>query len=183
MTGKSLPGSGPGSSYSRMLLRQHPWLSGLLQEGETLIAFSYREPETLPGISLLFVGVAALGDFALHPEAFGGMLPGAFVILAGALLSAGGVWAVCFAKRSYTLVTSRRILYQKINLLGRPGKTVCIPRGQVRSARYLKSMVMYRGAGSSGSVLLVLQNEQNGGRLLIPGMQDGENIFDALRER
>lgn len=96
----------------------------------------------------------------------------------GAALFYGGLWAICFAKRSYILVTSERVLHQKTNWIGQPGKEVSISRNEIRRVRFLKSTVMYRVGRSDGGIALEMKN---GRTVFISSVLHGENIFDALR--
>lgn len=162
--------------YSQMLLRQHPWLRERMEGGEYPTAISYRKPETLSGAALLFIGGFAVVDTL--GNAFGGLWQSLLVILLGAGAIYGGVWTLWFAKRSYVLVTSQRVVYQKVDPLGRPGKVICIPREEIQRARFLKSTVMYRVGRSDGGISISLTN---GKTILIPSLRDAENILGALR--
>ena len=161
-----------------MLLRQHPWIGGLLREEEYPVAISYRKPENLFGGSLLFVGCFVFLDTLLHLRAFGGIFPALALLLAGIAAAYGGVWAIFFAKRSYVLVTSERLVYQKINLFGQPGRQISLPRSEIQRVRFLKSTVMYRISRSDGGISVATKN---GTTLLIPSVRDAETILGALR--
>ena len=168
----------PEQYYSEMLLRQYPWLKDKLKNEEFPITFSHRKPETLLGLSLVFIGLFVVFDTLFHMASFGNAL---FVILSvfiGAALFYGGLWAICFAKRSYILVTSERVLHQKTNWIGQPGKEVSISRNEIRRVRFLKSTVMYRVGRSDGGIALEMKN---GRTVFISSVLHGENIFDALR--
>ena len=168
----------PEQYYSEMLLRQYPWLKDKLKNEEYPIAFSHRKPETLLGLSLVFIGLFVVFDTLFHTASFGNAL---FVILSvfiGAALFYGGLWAICFAKRSYILVTSERVLHQKTNWIGQPGKEVSISRNEIRRVRFLKSTVMYRVGRSDGGIAIEMKN---GRTVFISSVLHGENIFDALR--
>ena len=175
---RSAPQKGPEHYYSQMLLRQYPWLREKLRNGEFPLALSYKKPETLLGFSLVFIGSFLVLDTLFHLTAFGGVLPGLVALLTGAALLYGGLWALCFAKRSYLLVTSERVLYQKIDLLGRPGKTVVLPRSEIKRARFLKSTVLYRAGRGDGAISLEMKN---GTSVFIASVRQGENILGALR--
>lgn len=164
--------------YSEMLLRQHPWLKDALEEEEYPIAFSYRKPENLLGLSLIFIGSFAVIDTLVHLTALDSIGVGILIILAGAALLYGGFWAIYFAKRSYVLVTAERVLYQKINLIGRPGKTVSIPRSEIKRARFLKSTVMYLAKRGDGGISILMKN---GKTVFISSVVSGENILGALQ--
>lgn len=170
--------SAPESAYSKMLLRQNPWLEGVLQEDELPMALSFRTPEWLFGSSLIFIGGFMFLDVLLHPASFGS-IPLAFLLgLLGAALAYSGLWAILFAKRSYVLVTSRRIVYQKISFLGKPGKQISIPRSDIQRIRFLKSTVMYRIRRSDGGIAILLKN---GKTVLISSLRNAENILGAVR--
>lgn len=170
--------AGPADSYARMLLRQHPWLQEILAEGEVPIALSYRRPERLFGASLLFIGCFSAAEALLHPGAFGGALPGVMLFLAGAALACAGVWAIWFARRSCLVVTSERVLYQRVGLFGRPRKPLIIPRSEIRRARFFKSTVMYRVRRSDGGIAITTKS---GGTVFIASLRDAENILGALQ--
>lgn len=170
--------TGTGRYYSGMLLRQHPWLKERLQGEEYPVAFSYRKPELAAGISLAFIGGFAILDALFHLPAFGIAWIGLLVMAGGAALLYGGVWALCFAGRAYLLVTSERVVYQKVDLLGRPGRQISIPRGEIRRVRFLKSTVMYRMGRSDGGIAMLLKN---GRTVSVSNVRDAENIFGALR--
>lgn len=170
--------SRPERYYSEMLLRQYPWLKDKLEGEEYPTAFSFRKPEKLLGVSLIFIGAFVVIDTLLHPAAFGSMLPALFLLLAGGVLLYGGLWAVCFAKRSYVLVTSKRVVYQKIALTGRPGKADAVPRSEIKRVRFLKSTVMYRAGRGDGGISLELKN---GATIFISSVLQGEDVFAALR--
>lgn len=164
--------------YSQMLLRQHPWLKGQLKGTEYPVAISYRKPENLFGTALVFIGGFTAVDALLHVEAFGGIWPVLALILAGILMVYGGAWVLCFAKRSYVLVTSERIVYQKTDLLGRPGKVISVPRSEIQGARFLKSTVMFRAARNDGGISIAMKD---GKTILISSLKEAENILGALR--
>ena len=168
----------PGRYYSEMLLRQMPWLKDILKEEEYPIAFSYRRPERLFAVSLLFIGAFIAADALFHPSAFG--TPGIFllILLIGMLLLYGGFWSMILSRRSYVLVTSGRVIYQKTNLFGRPGKTLVMLRSQIKRARFFKSTVMYWTGRRDGSIAIQLREGQT---FVIPSLQNGENILAALR--
>lgn len=174
----SAPQEDSGLYYSKMLLRQNPWLEELLKEGEAPVAISYRKPENLFGGSLLFIGCFVFLDTLLHLSAFGGAFPALALLLAGIAAAYVGVWAILFAKRSYVLVTSERLVYQKINLLGRPGRQISLPRSEIQRVRFLKSTVMYRINRSDGGISVAAKD---GSTLLIPSVRDAETILGALR--
>lgn len=171
------PQGRPGRNYSEMLLRQHPWLKDQLSGAEYPVAISYRKPETLFGAALVFIGCFVVLDTLFHLDAFGGVLQGLLLVLAGTVTIYSGVWALFFVKRSYVLVTSERMVYQKINLLGQPGKAICVPRSQIQRARFLKSTVMYRVKRNDGGISIVLKN---GKTILISSVRDAESILGAL---
>ena len=76
------------------------------------------------------------------------------------------------------MVTSERVLHQKTNWIGQPGKEVSISRNEIRRVRFLKSTVMYRVGRSDGGIALEMKN---GRTVFISSVLHGENIFDALR--
>lgn len=164
--------------YSEMLLRQYPWLKGKMEEGEHPVAISYRKPDYLRGLSLAFIGLLVIVDTALHLTAYGGILPGTGIILVGTVLLWVGVWFLFFAKRSFILVTSERVLHQTINWMGKPGKERSIPRSQIKNVRLLKRTVMYRGGRSDGDISIELQS---GRHLIVSSVHHGKNILDALQ--
>lgn len=130
------------------------------------------------GFLLCLSDLFVVFDTLFHTASFGNAL---FVILSvfiGAALFYGGLWAICFAKRSYILVTSERVLHQKTNWIGQPGKEVSISRNEIRRVRFLKSTVMYRVGRSDGGIALEMKN---GRTVFISSVLHGENIFDALR--
>ena len=178
MEEKKEPQSRPECSYSAMLLRQSPWLKDNLKTEEYPIAFSYRKPENLLGFSVAFIGLFVAIDALLHPAAFGNVLYGVLAALIGAALLYGGLWAICFAKRSYILVTSERVVHQKINLFGQPGKTISILRSEIARVRFLKSTVMYRARRSDGGISIEMKT---GKTIFVSSVRNGETIFDALR--
>ena len=141
----------PEQYYSEMLLRQYPWLKDKLKNEEYPITFSHRKPETLLGLSLVFIGLFVVFDTLFHMASFGNAL---FVIL------------------------SVRVLHQKTNWIGQPGKEVSISRNEIRRVRFLKSTVMYRVGRSDGGIALEMKN---GRTVFISSVLHGENIFDALR--
>ena len=161
-----------------MLLRQYPWLKDKLKNEEYPIAFSHRKPETLLGLSLVFIGLFVIVDTLFHTASFGNALLVILSVFIGAALFYGGLWAICFAKRSYILVTSERVLHQKTNWIGRSGKEVSISRNEIRRVRFLKSTVMYRVGRSDGGIALEMKN---GRTVFISSVLHGENIFEALR--
>lgn len=165
-----------GRSHCEMLLRQYPWLNDRLEGEEIPIALSHRKPERLFGGALLFIGGFALVDTLLHLSAFG-VLSSLMILLVGTAMAYAGIWVLCFASRGYVLVTSRRVVYQKVDLLGRPGKALSISRGEILRARFMKSTVMYRADRSDGGVCLSLKN---GKTLVLPSLCDAETILDAL---
>ncbi len=168
----------PELSYSKMLLRQNPWLKTILQKEETPIALSFRAPEWLFGCCLIFIGSFTILDILLHPRAFGNILLTLLLILLGAAVNYSGLWTILFSKRSYVLVTSQRIVYQKVNLLGRQGKQLSILRGDIQRVRFLKSTVMYRIRRSDGGIAILLKN---GKTVFISNLRDAENILGAMR--
>lgn len=172
------PQNRAGRYYSEMLLRQHPWLNGKLESGEYPIAFSYIKPANLLGLSLVFIGSFVVIDTLFHLTAFGSVFFSLLAILVGAALGYGGFWAIYFAKRAYVLVSPERVVHQKIDLIGRPGKAVSIPRREISRVRFLKSTVMYRAGRSDGGILIEMKN---GKTVLFSRVLDGENIFGALR--
>lgn len=172
--------NGSRNAYAAMLLRQYPWLRGRLREAEVPVAISWRKPETLFGISLLFIGAFTAADMLLHLGAFGSVWVGLLLAAAGLALAYGGVWALFFAGRAYVLVTSERVIYQKAGPLGRGGKSVAMARAEIRRARLLKSTVMYRILREDGGIALTTRD---GHTLFIPSVRDGEAILDALREK
>lgn len=169
---------GSARYYSEMLLRQHPWLRGVLQGQEYPIAFSYRKPENLLGLSLAFVGMFVVTDTVLHLTRFDSILLGALFMLVGCILLYAAFWAMCFAKRAYILVTSERVVYQKMNLLGKPGRAIAVARNDISRVRFLKSTVMYRMGRHDGGISIQMKN---GRSIFVSGVCDGENIFGALR--
>lgn len=166
-----------GRFYAEMLLRQHPWLKEHLTEQELPLAFSYRKPETLTGISLLFIGAVGTVDTLLHFTGLGGILPGVLLLLACAVSGYAGIWFLRFARRSYVLVTSEKVVYRKTDFLGRPGKTVLIPRSRIKRVRLLKSTVMYRGAQGDGVISITMEN---GKTAALPRLTDGEAVLGAF---
>lgn len=178
MEKKTTPQSRPERYYSEMLLRQNPWLKDLLEGEEYPVALSYRKPEKLFGITLLFIGCCVALDTLLHLKAFGGVFPGFLLTLAGAVMIYGGVWTLFLAKRSYILVTSERVVYQKINLLGQPDKVISIPRSEIKRVKFLKSTVMYRITRSDGGISIAMKG---GKTIFISSVRDAETILGALR--
>lgn len=168
----------PESAYSKMLLRQNPWLEGVLQEDELPMALSFRTSEWLFGSSFIFIGGFMFLDVLLHPTSFGSIPLALLLGLLGATLAYSGLWAILFAKRSYVLVTSRRIVYQKISFLGKPGKQISIPHSDIQRIRFLKSTVMYRIRRSDGGIAILLKN---GKTVLISSLRNAENILGAVR--
>lgn len=164
--------------YSDMLLRQYPWLKNQMADAEYPVSLSFRKPELLFGSSALFVGCFILLDTLLHMKAFGGLFPGLLLILIGSAMIYAGVWAIFFVKKGYVFVTSQRIEYQKVDLLGRPGKTLILPRSEIQSARFLKGTVMYFIKRCDGDISITTKS---GKTILIPGVRDAENILGALR--
>ena len=167
----------PASHFSNMLLRQFPWIRKHLQPGEFPLALSYQKAEILPGVSLLLIGAVVLLDSLLHPAAFGHPLLVVPVVLAGAVLLYSGIWLLLFAKRTYVLVTSHRLIYQKMDLLGKPGRSITILRSDIKRASFLKSTVMYLIRRGDGAVSLTLQS---GKTYLLPNLVEGERICSAL---
>ena len=175
---KRAPQGAAEHAYAEMLLRQHPWLRDELSEGESPEAFSYRKPESLTGVFLTGIGLFVIADTLLHLSAFGGVLTGALIALAGAAIFYGGIWILRFAGRAWVLVTPERLLYRHIDLFGKPGRTLTIPRAEIRSARFLKSTVMYRITRSDGEILVT---RKSGKTVLLPVLRDGEAVLEALR--
>lgn len=161
-----------------MLLRQYPWLKNQMADAEYPISLSFRKPELLFGSAVLFVGCFILLDTLLHLKFFGGLFPGLLLILIGSAMIYAGVWALCFVKKGYVFVTSQRIAYQKVDLLGRPGKILTLPRSEIQSARFLKGTVMYFIKRSDGDISITTKS---GKTILISGVRDAENILGALR--
>lgn len=168
----------PDFFYSEMLLRQHPWLKNQLEEEEYPIAVSYRKPEKLFGFSLLLIGCVIMLDPVFHVNSFGGIFPVLLLVLLGAAIIYIGAWSLFFSKRSYVLVTSERLIWQKINLLGQPGKRISIPRTEIQRARFLKSTVMFRINRSDGDISI---STNDGKTIVIPSVLEAENILGALR--
>lgn len=168
----------PEHYYSEMLLRQYPWLKKQMGIGEYPISLSFRKPELPFGTAILFIGCFILLDTLLHLKAFGGPFLSLLLILIGVSMIYAGVWALCFVKKAYIFVTKQRIVYQKVNLLGRPGKVLTLPRSEIQGVRFLKSTVMYFIKRSDGDISITTKS---GKTILIPGVRDAENILGALR--
>lgn len=179
MVEKNEPQSSSEHYYSEMLLRQNPWLKDKLEGEEYPIAFSYGKPENPLGLSLIFIGSFVVIDMLLHLPAPGSVWFAIPAIFAGAALIYGGFWTIHFAKRAYILVTSKRVVYQKINLAGRPGRTISIPRSEIKRVRFLKSTVMYRVKRGDGGISI---STKNGKTIFISSVLNGENVLGALRQ-
>lgn len=164
--------------YSDMLLRQNPWMKDKLEEGEYPSFISYRTPEKLLGGSLIFIGTFAAIDTLLHLSAFGNILVGIAVALSGVMLLYGGFWAVYFTRRSYMLVTSKRVIYQKINIFGGSGKEYRILRSDIKRVRFYKSTVMYRVRRGDGGISILMNN---GKSIFISSVEKAEIIIESLR--
>lgn len=167
-----------GQSYSDMILRQNPWMKDKLEEGEYPCFLSYRTPEKLLGGSLMFIGAFAAINTLLHLSAFGNLLVGIVVALAGVILLYGGFWEIYFARCSYILVTSKRIIYQKINIFGGYGKEYRLLRSDIKRVRFFKSTVMYRVRRDDGGVSILMNN---GKSIFISSVEKAESIIESLR--
>ena len=167
-----------GHYYSQMLLRQHPWLSSILKESELPVALSYRKPEKPLGFALLFIGCFVVLEALLHPVAFGGMFPRLILIFIGAIMIYTAFWALHLVTRSYVLVTTERLIYQKASFLRKPGKMIILPRYDIQQVRFLKGTVMYYAKRSDGDILVITRNRKS---ILISGVRDAENILESLR--
>lgn len=150
-------------------------LEHLLHPQEEVIELSERRPRLPTGIACMVVGIPLLID-PLHQM----FATPAFVaeFLLGLLLLYLGVRLTILSRRAYLAVTNERVLYRAIDLLGRRGRTLSIPLEEITGARLCKTATMYRQR-YAGEILLTLRNHK---RRLLPSLQNGQFILDAIRE-
>lgn len=167
------------TKYSEdLIIRQHAWLKEKLRDSESVREFSYRKSALLAGISFIFIGVVTLLDMCTN--FFSRSI---FILLAslGAslILLYIGFWLVQCTKKEYVFVTTQRLVYQKVNILGRYGREISIPLSDISKARLYKSTVMFRAKSISGDIVLTLKN---GKKQLISNLNAGEHILEAIKK-
>ena len=166
--------------HSSMLLRQYPWIKDILADKDMPIALSFRKPQLLFGVSLIFIGSVLLIDALIHLLPFSNILFYMLTGFLGILAFYRGIWELKFARRSYILVTKNNVIYQMISFTGKIGNTVTISRADIKYAHLLKSTVMYLIRRSDGSICLSLKN---GKKVFIDNIGDGESICEAIQWR
>ena len=165
------------AAYSDMLVRQHPFIRELLRADERPIAFSYRNAEVFHGVFILLLGVFCALDPVIQFAGFPAWAAAAAALIGAALIWLG-VWLIWFRKRSYVLVTTRRVLCRGVNPFGKPGRLREIDRADIQRVRWLKSTVMYRIGRKDGAIALTLKN---GGSVVLSGVREAETVFTSIR--
>ena len=163
-----------------MLLRQYPWIKDMLADKDMPIALSFRKPQLLFGVSLIFIGSVLLIDALIHLLPFSNTLFYITTGFIGTLALYRGIWELKFSRRSYILVTKNNVIYQKISLIGKSGNIINISRSDIKRAHLLKSTVMYLIRRSDGSICLSLKD---GKKIFIDNIRDGETICEAVQRR
>ena len=166
--------------HSDMLLRQYPWIKDMLADKDMPIALSFRKPQLLFGVSLIFIGSVLLIDALIHLLPFSNTLFYITTGFIGTLALYRGIWELKFSRRSYILVTKNNVIYQKISLIGKSGNIINISRSDIKRAHLLKSTVMYLIRRSDGSICLSLKD---GKKIFIDNIRDGETICEAVQRR
>lgn len=166
--------------HSGMLLRQYPWIKDMLADKDMPIALSFRKPQLLFGVSLIFIGSVLLIDALINLLPFSNTFFYIATGFLGTLALYRGIWELKFSRRSYILVTKDNVIYQKISLTGKIGNTITISRSDIKRAHLLKSTVMYLIRRSDGSICLSLKN---GKKVFIDNIKDGETICEAVQWR
>ena len=97
-----------------MLLRQYPWIKDILADKDMPIALSFRKPQLLFGVSLIFIGSVLLIDALIHLLPFSNILFYMITCFLGILAFYRGIWELKFARRSYVLVTKNNVIYSAV---------------------------------------------------------------------
>ena len=146
-----------------------------LNETECIVEYSERKPRLVTGISLFVVGAPAVWEPVVR-----GFFSAALVaeFLFGLLLVYLSVWTLILCGREYVCVTNQRVLYRKVNALGKRGKVLRFPLDNITEARLCKISVMYRKR-HSGEILLTFGNRK---QCNLPFLQNGQYVLDAIWE-
>jgi len=148
----------------------------LLNPGETLEEISFCQPRTMYGTILAASGVAMAVDTAPYALKNPGLT--AYVVL-GAALAWAGVWLLNLCRNSWVAVTSQRVLVQRVNALGRPGRRQEYPLQEVEGSRLCKPTVSFKSKSNSGTVLIALKSGQS---RQLPYLENGQFIHEAISE-
>lgn len=162
---------------SAFLIQQHPEIKGQLGTLEMVREFSYRKPAIWTGLFLVFAGVVVLVDIITHFLFRGLVWSIPFLILCLIQIYLGIRLAI-LVRREYVFVTSRRVVYQKMNLWGKPAanaRSVLI--SDIACAHLFKRAVMFQAQSGGGDLLLKLKSNK---KWLLPALYHGEYVTEAI---
>lgn len=100
-------------------------------------------------------------------------------MLLGALaLAYFGVRCLFLQSREFVCVTDKRVLCQKIDWRGRPGRLSVFSMGDISGVKLCRSSVIF-GNKKSGEIILQLHG---GKSCMLPFLQNGEYVMEAIDE-
>ena len=147
----------------------------LIEESETLLEYSHGRPRVLLGGGSLAMGCIIGADAVRYLLVSRWGVP---VLLGALALAYLGVRCLFFQAREFVCVTDKRVLYQKTDWCGRPGRLSVFLMGEIAGVRLCRSSVMF-GKGQSGEIILELRG---GKSCMLPFLQNGEHIMEAIGE-
>ena len=151
-----------------------PEVTELLLPGEGMIEFSARKYRKMYGTALGLLGVTLTVDPIVRffaSFAFG------VEFLLGLLLLYAAAREFFLSRREFVCVTDQRLLYRKVDWLGRPGKCKEIAISTITSAKLCQRAMAWRDT-FAGEVLMHLEN---GGQYVTVHLENGQYILDAIR--
>ena len=153
-----------------------PKASCLLRETECFVEHSGRKPRTVIGVIFCGIGLWAVFEPVLLLFRYSELVV-SFII--GLILLYAAMWILLISRREYVCVTNERLIYQKVNLIGKSGKTLSFQLQDISKARLGRSMTSYRQKEQSGHVVLIMTS---GKVRVLPCLKNGMFIVEAIRE-
>ena len=163
---------------ANLLGRRFPQAKGYLCDDEILLAVSKRKLMSVSGLFCILVGTV-----------FGVQIPLYYLMVNPIWAASGlvfsivviwtGIWLTFFRKREHIFVTNRRIVHQKVDLLGRLAKHVLsIPISEISGFQVYKETVAFRSPSNVIGDILI--KKKDGGTYLIPALEDSLCVSEAL---
>ena len=153
-----------------------PKASCLLRETERFVEHSGRKPRIVIGVICCGIGLWAVLEPVLFLFRYSELVV-SFII--GLMLLYAAMWILLISRREYVCVTNERLIYQKVNLVGKSGRTLSFRLQDIGKARLGRSMLSYRQTEQSGHVVLIMRS---GKVRVLPCLINGMFIVEALRE-
>ena len=151
-----------------------PEVQELMQQDETLVEFTRRIPRKVLGGAYVLLAAVMTGDALIHGVSsalFAGELAAGlgFVYLA--------LREFLLATREFVCVTDRRLIYRKVNFLGRPARAKTAMLSHIVTPKLCQRAMAWRDT-YQGEVLITLCK---GKQFLTPLLNNGQFVLDAIR--